>query len=153
MRQSDILPAHCPLSTAQIMALIPHRAPMLFIDEVIEFSENTITTQTTLDPKSDFFKGHFPDKPLMPGVLILEMAGQAAALLIALSCDLPVGKFPAFSAVEKTRFKRPVWPNDKVTVKVELIKMRRGIYKFVATAEVVDIVVAIMEYTASEMAF
>ena len=74
-----------PLSRDFIKDYLPHRDPMLFIDNVISLEENQIVAESFVDPKANYFKGHFPDMPVMPGVLIIESVAQAGALLVSLN--------------------------------------------------------------------
>ena len=81
-----------PIGRDVIETFIPHRAPMLFINRVIALSENSIQIESDIDPEADFFKGHFPKGPIMPGVLIIETVAQAGALLV--SCLLYTSPSP-----------------------------------------------------------
>ena len=140
-----------PLNRDFIKDFLPHRDPMLFIDNVISLEENQIVVESFVDPKANYFKGHFPDMPVMPGVLIIESVAQAGALLISLTCGLTEGKFIAFSSVEKVKFHHSVLPGDKITIHVEIEKIRLPFYKFKGVAKVQNKVCSTLIFTAAEM--
>ena len=81
-----------PIGQDVIKTLIPHRDPMLFVDRVMSLSDNKITIESDINPEAEFFRGHFPNQPIMPGVLIIETVAQAGALLI--SCLLYTSPSP-----------------------------------------------------------
>jgi len=101
---------------------IPHRPPFLFVDEVVEVAERRIVTNWTADPAADFFRGHYPGHPVMPGVLLCECCFQAGALLIAarLGGYDPAKGVPVVTRIQDARFKRMVKPADRVTMEVTL---------------------------------
>ena len=90
------------MSESITVATIPHRPPFLFVDEIWELTSDRIVTTTLADPKADFFRGHYPDEPVMPGVLICECCFQAGALLIA-----PIVEVPILISVGNRKVKRP----------------------------------------------
>ena len=115
----------------KILNLLPHRFPFLLVDRVIEFEEGksliAIKNVTINEP---FFQGHFPDYPVMPGVLIVEALAQTGGLLVINSMsDLPEGKIFLFSGIEKIRFRRPVYPGDQMILKAKHIKHKMNIWK------------------------
>ena len=140
-----------PLSKDFIKDYLPHRDPMLFIDNVISLEENQIIAESFVDPKADYFKGHFPDMPVMPGVLIIESVAQAGALLVSLTRGLTEGKFIAFSSVEKVKFRHSVLPREKITIHVEIEKIRLPFYKFKGVARVQNKVCSTLIFSAAEM--
>ena len=140
-----------PLNRNFIKDYLPHRDPMLFIDNVILIEKNKITVESFVDPNANFFKGHFPDIPIMPGVLIIETVAQAGALLVSLTRGLTDGKFIAFSSVEKAKFRRSVLPGEKITIQVEIEKIRLPFYKFKGIAKVNNKVCAALNFSAAEM--
>ena len=106
----------------QIKKIIPHRAPMLLIDEVVELNEGkSVKTAFFLDPELDFFKGHFPGEPVMPGVLLVEALAQTGAVA-ALSLPENRGKLAIFGGVKNARFKQPVRPGDVLELSCELVE-------------------------------
>ena len=103
-----------------IERLIPHRAPFLWIDEVVEVSETAIHARKHLDEDLEIFAGHFPQFPILPGVLLCEAAMQAGALLIAHGEALPEGQVPVVTRLTDTRFRRMVRPGETLDIEVEL---------------------------------
>lgn len=110
----------------QIKEIIPHREPMLLIDEVLEMTEGKrIKTAFYLDPSRDFFKGHFPGEPVMPGVLTVESMAQTADVLL-LSMPRYAGKVPLFLGIDQVAFKRKIEPGDKITIEAEIAKVNEA---------------------------
>ena len=142
-----------PILQDEIKTYLPHRDPMLFIDRVIALGEDNIVIESDLSPDADFFKGHFPGMPIMPGVLIIETTAQAGALLVALTRGLEDDKFIAFSSVEAAKFKRPVYPNETLRVEVSIEKVRLPFYKFSGKAYVGDKLAASLQFAAAQMDF
>lgn len=140
----------------RILSLLPHRYPFLLVDKVIDFKINDyLIAIKNVSYNEPFFTGHFPVRPVMPGVLIIEAMAQATGLLAMASRPEEVGdKLYYFVGIDKARFKRPVEPGDQITMKVTLGPIRRGIWKFDAEARVDDYVVATAEImcTAREFA-
>ena len=128
------------MDVVEIQNLLPHRYPFLLIDRVVEFHEGQslvgIKNVTVNEP---FFQGHFPEKPVMPGVLILEALAQATGLLAFRTGNRGAQRESLYYLVgiDKARFKQPVEPGDQLRLSVELIKTRRGIWVF-DTAATVD---------------
>ena len=140
-----------PLGRDAIKDYLPHRDPMLFIDKVTALSDETITIESYVDPEADFFKGHFPGRPIMPGVLIIETVAQAGALLISLTRGLSDEKFIAFTNVDAVKFKRPVNPGETLIVDVTIEKLRLPFYKFSGKARVNGVLAASLNFAAAEM--
>ena len=123
----------------QILKLLPHRYPFLLVDRVVEIDRGkriqAIKNVTINEP---FFNGHFPARPVMPGVLMLEALAQAAGLL---SFDM-MGEAPGddkvfyFVGIDGARFKRPVEPGDQLVLEIDLDRIKGGIYKFKGVARV-----------------
>lgn len=108
--------------SAGAQELIPHREPFLFVDEVVDVAEDRIVTRKRIDPEADFFRGHYPGQPVMPGVLLCECCFQAGALLIAHregACDTK-RSIPVITRIQDARFKRIVRPGETVRVEVTL---------------------------------
>ena len=124
---------------------------MLFIDRVTELSDDSIRIESDVKTDADYFKGHFPNMPIMPGVLIIETVAQAGALLVSLTRGLSDDKFIAFSNVDAVKFRRPVKPNEIIAVDVKIEKVRLPFYKFSGIASVDGKVAATLKFAAAEM--
>lgn len=118
------------MNEAVNLSAIPHRPPFLFVDHVVDISRDRIVTSTLANPDADFFRGHYPDDPVMPGVLICECCFQAGALLIAhrnTSADTSNG-IPVLTRITNARFKRIVRPGQTLHVEVTLDDELDGAY-------------------------
>jgi 3-hydroxyacyl-[acyl-carrier-protein] dehydratase len=118
--------------------MIPHRPPFLFVDEVVEIDDQRIVTRKTIDAASDFFRGHYPHNPVMPGVLLCECCFQAGALLIATKIggyDQSQG-VPVLTRITDARFKRIVRPGETVDVEAVLDDELDGAYFMIGRASV-----------------
>jgi beta-hydroxyacyl-ACP dehydratase FabZ len=113
---------------AGILKVLPHRYPFLLVDGIVSFEkEKSIVGQKNVSFNEPFFNGHFPNEPVMPGVLQIEALAQISCILVALSYpEETAGKRPAFAGIEEARFRRPVRPGHVLTLKGELDKYRRG---------------------------
>ena len=123
----------------QIREYLPHRYPFLLVDRVVELTEGkSIVAYKNVSVNEPFFNGHFPDQPVMPGVLIVEAMAQAAGILGFKT----MGKTPQdgsmyyFVGSDKLRFKKPVVPGDKLELFAQILSEKRGIWKFEVRAEV-----------------
>ena len=117
----------------EILNLLPHREPMLLIDELHDIKKLTSATAVLNVKKDSFFvQGHFPDQPVMPGVLIVESFGQAAAALTAHGLDKSTyqDKLVFLMWVEKARFRNPVIPDCKLILKIEAIRSHGKVWKY-----------------------
>ena len=136
----------------KIMELLPHRYPFLLVDRVLDFesgvSLSAIKNVTINEP---FFQGHFPDKPIMPGVLILEAMAQATGLLaFSGMIDPSESKLYILVGIDKARFRGQVLPGDQLTLQVSLKRHMRGIGMFDCKALVDDEIVAEAQMMCSE---
>jgi 3-hydroxyacyl-[acyl-carrier-protein] dehydratase len=120
----------------QILKLLPHRYPFLLVDRVLELEpRKSITALKNVTMNEPFFQGHFPDFPVMPGVLIIEALAQTAALL-TFSEVREENAIYYFAGIDGARFKRPVLPGDQLIMTAKLERERAGIYKFQVQAMV-----------------
>jgi len=121
------------LNKDQIRNLLPHREPMLLIDELYDINKLTSATALVKVRKDSFFvQGHFPENPVMPGVLIVESFGQAAAALTASGLDKSTyeNKLVFLMGVEKARFRNPVIPDCELILKIEAIRSHGKVWKY-----------------------
>tara|TARA_Y100000816_G_C25701405_1_gene370576 strand:- start:24 stop:470 length:447 start_codon:yes stop_codon:yes gene_type:complete len=121
------------LTKKEIIGLLPHREPMLLIDELYDIKKLASATATLNVRKDSFFvQGHFPDQPVMPGVLIVESFGQAAAALTAHGLDKSTyeNKLVFLMNIEKARFRNPVIPKCKLELKIEAIRSHGRVWKY-----------------------
>ena len=133
------------LNKSDIAELLPHREPMLLIDELHDIVDLKSATAVVNVKKNSFFvQGHFPDNPVMPGVLIVEAFGQAAAALTAHGLDKSTyeNKLVFLMGVEKARFRNPVIPNCKLILKIEAIRSHGRVWKYKGDAYVDQIKMA-----------
>ena len=123
---------------ARIMKLLPHRYPFLLIDKMIDLDgEESGTAIKNVTINEPFFQGHFPGKPVMPGVLLVEAMAQAAgALVLNHLGDAHAGKLVFFMSIDKARFRKPVLPGDVVHFHVKLSNKRAPVWKYWAEAHV-----------------
>lgn len=141
------------LETANItrlMELLPHRAPMLLIDRMIDIVPNTSATGVKAVSMSEpFFAGHFPGQPIMPGVLIVEAMAQTAGALVMHSLKAKAGdKVVYFMSIDKARFRHPVIPGDQLLLPVKMQKARMPVWRFSGEAYVNGKLCAEAEFTA-----
>jgi 3-hydroxyacyl-[acyl-carrier-protein] dehydratase len=137
----------------EIMGAIPHRYPFLMIDRMVDVRPNMsavgIKNVTVNEP---FFQGHFPSKPVMPGVLIIEAMAQTAAALVVITLgDVFQGKLVYFMTIEGAKFRRPVGPGDQLRIEVVKERQRGNVYKFRGVARVDGVSVAEATYSAMIM--
>ncbi len=133
----------------KIMKCIPHRYPFLLIDKVIDIKVgDEITALKNVSCNENFFQGHFPDFPIMPGVLLIEAMGQAGAVLCYESFDIK-NIFLFFAGIDKVKFRKPVVPGDQLIIEAKILKRRSKIIKIRALAKVEDKIVAEAELLAT----
>jgi 3-hydroxyacyl-[acyl-carrier-protein] dehydratase len=135
----------------EIMNLLPHRYPFLLVDKVLEMEENKrIVSIKNVSINEPFFQGHFPDSPIMPGVLLIEAMAQTWGILILSSEKEKAGsKNVLFLGIDKARFRKPVYPGDQVRFELESLHLKRSIWKFKAKAFVEGTLVAEAELMAT----
>tara|TARA_Y100000768_G_scaffold49187_2_gene32072 strand:+ start:154 stop:600 length:447 start_codon:yes stop_codon:yes gene_type:complete len=133
------------LNKTDIAKLLPHREPMLLIDELFDIKKLSSATALVKVKKDSFFvQGHFPDNPVMPGVLIVESFGQAAAALTAHGLDKSTyeNKLVFLMGVEKARFRNPVIPDCDLNLKIEAIRSHGRVWKYKGEAFVNEVKMA-----------
>jgi len=139
-----------PLDVRRVMAALPHRFPMLLVDRVEELVVNErIVATKAVTINEQFFAGHFPDRPIMPGVLIIEALAQAAGVLAVESLGLSgSGKLVYFMAIDGAKFRTPVEPGVLLRLEVEFVQKRASVCKFAGKAYVGDKLAAQADFTA-----
>jgi 3-hydroxyacyl-[acyl-carrier-protein] dehydratase len=139
-----------PLDIRRVMAALPHRYPMLLVDRVEEIVPNkSIRAIKAVSFNEGFFQGHFPGRPIMPGVLIVEALAQAAGVLAVESFGLSgSGKLVYFMAIEGAKFRTPVEPGVLLTLVVDVVQLRGKICKFAGRASIGGKLAAEAQFTA-----
>ena len=123
------------LDVEQIKKLLPHRAPMLFVEKLADIVPyESATGFKAVSINEPFFMGHFPDKAVMPGVLIVEAMAQSAGALVVHSLKETASAVVYFLAIEKARFRKPVVPGDQLVLTAQLERSLRGIWRFSTAA-------------------
>jgi 3-hydroxyacyl-[acyl-carrier-protein] dehydratase len=138
------------MDLAGVMAALPHRYPMLLVDRVESLElDKSIVAIKAVTINEGFFQGHFPGRPIMPGVLIVEALAQAAGVLAVQSLGLAgSGKLVYFMAIEGAKFRAPVEPGVLLRLEVEFVQKRSSVCKFAGRAKIGDKVVAEAQFTA-----
>jgi len=138
------------IDIGRVMEMIPHRYPMLMIDRVVDVVANASATGVkNVSINEPYFQGHFPARPVMPGVLIIEAMAQTAAVLVVHSLGPAAeGKLVYFMSVDDARFRKPVVPGDTIHIHVRKERQRGPVWKFSAKAMVKDNLVAEATYAA-----
>ena len=137
------------LKSDQIKELIPHRDPFLFIDEceIIIPGEHGISKKT-FNENEYFFKGHFPDNPIVPGVIIVEAMAQTAGIVVSYKLKEYTEKSVLFMSVSRAKFRKPILPNYNVKFEVKIINKVRDVYKFHGICSKDDIKLSESEFSA-----
>ena len=138
----------------EIRQLLPHRYPFLLVDRVAELDleQKTISAYKNVSINEPFFNGHFPQHPIMPGVLIIEAMAQAAGVLgfKMMNASPEDGTLYFFVGSDKLRFRQPVVPGDRLDLKARFLSSKRGIWKFECQATVGDVLVCSPEIICAE---
>ena len=139
-----------PLDIGRVMAALPHRYPMLLVDRVEELiPDMSIAAIKAVTINEGFFQGHFPGRPIMPGVLIVEALAQAAGVLAVESLGLAdSGKLVYFMGIENAKFRAPVEPGVLLTLEVEVVQMRGKVSKFTGKASIEGKLATEVSFTA-----
>lgn len=120
----------------EIKQLLPHRYPFLMVDKVISIEPNkSIVALKNVTVNEEYFNGHFPQRPVMPGVLIIECMAQAAGLVM-LTQEEHKGKIPYFTGIDNARFRRPVVPGDQLILEIEVLRVKGNVGKVKGEAKV-----------------
>lgn len=140
-----------PMQIQTIREYLPHRYPFLLLDRVVEVNENSIVGYKNVSINEEFLQGHFPEYPIMPGVLIIEALAQVSGVLGFLMNDEKPkpGSLFLFAGAERIRFKKQVVAGDQLVLKSQLMMQKRGIYKYNCTASVDGIVATTAEIIIS----
>ncbi len=131
-----------PRDILEIMRLLPHRYPFLLVDRILSMTEGPMAIGSkvvglkNVSVNEPHFQGHFPDNPVMPGVLLLECMAQVAGCLFFSSVANPEKKLMYLSGVDKARFRRPVFPGDQIIVTAEILQVRLNLVRMKAEARV-----------------
>ena len=137
------------LNTEEIKKLIPHRDPFLFVDtcEIIKPGDHG-KSEKLFSTNEYFFKGHFPDNPIVPGVIIIEAMAQTAGIVVSYKLREFKEKSVLFMSVNKAKFRKPIRPDEKVSFEVKFINSVRDVYKFEGTCYKEDVKVSEAEFSA-----
>lgn len=130
------------LENIDIRDILPHRFPMLLVDRIVEIGEGTIVGIKNVTANEPFFQGHFPEYPVMPGVLIIEAMAQVGGILVLRELEDRKTKLVLFAAIEEAKFRRPVLPGDVLRMELKTLKRKATIVKMQGTATVDGNVVA-----------
>jgi 3-hydroxyacyl-[acyl-carrier-protein] dehydratase len=132
----------------EIHKFLPHRYPFLMVDRIIEIEPGKKAIGIkNVTINEEFFQGHFPGEPIMPGVLIIEAMAQVAGIL-AFRSGATVGKSVYFMSIEKAKFRKPVVPGDQLRLKIHILQQRGNVWRFSGHAIVEEKVAAEAEFTA-----
>lgn len=150
MREVEAATAIGPFDIGRIMAALPHRYPMLLVDRVVDLiPDRSITAVKAVSINEGFFQGHFPGRPIMPGVLIVEALAQAAGILAVESLGLAgTGKLVYFMAIDAAKFRKPVTPGVLLNLDVAFVQKRATVCKFSGRATIDGVLAAEAQFTA-----
>jgi beta-hydroxyacyl-ACP dehydratase FabZ len=137
------------MDIVQIKEIIPHRYPFLFVEKIVECTSDAIVGIKNVSVNEPFFQGHFPNDPIMPGVLILEAMAQTGGILVLTVFPQYKNKPFYFAGVNKVRFRKPVRPGDQLVMKAKIQKQRGLFFKMLGEAFVDDKLVAEAEMMAN----
>lgn len=132
-----------------VLKVLPHRYPFLLLDRILEHTPDEVVGLKNVTINEPFFQGHFPDNPIMPGVMIVEALAQAGGVLAFSKMPELGSKAVYFMGMDKVRFRRPVRPGDQLILKLKLLKQRGPVFKMKGEAFVDDQLVAEAELMAT----
>src|SRR5271168_4578195 len=130
------------LDIQAIREILPHRYPMLLVDAIVELEDERIVGIKNVTMNEPYFVGHFPDFPVMPGVLVVEAMAQVAGVLVLKSIPDRKNKLVLLASIEEAKFRRPVRPGDQLRIEMKVAKRKQTIAKMFGTATVNGVVVA-----------
>lgn len=130
------------LENIEIRDILPHRYPMLLVDRILEMEEDRIVGMKNVTANEPFFMGHFPEYPVMPGVLIVEAMAQVGGVLVLKTVPDRKSKLVLFASIEEAKFRRPVLPGDTLIIECKTLKRKETVVKMQGTARVNGQVVA-----------
>jgi len=122
------------LMIEEIQKLLPHRYPFLLVDRITDYKESERAVGIkNVTMNEEFFQGHFPGRPLMPGVLIVEAMAQVGGIVLSQLPDMPAGKLFVFTGIDKVRIRRSVVPGDQLVITAELLSLKRKRFAMMST--------------------
>jgi beta-hydroxyacyl-ACP dehydratase FabZ len=124
------------LDTKDIWEILPHRYPMLMVDQIIEMTEDSIVGIKNVTINEPHFTGHFPGFPVMPGVLIIESMAQVGGILVGKVAPHTRGRVMFLASVEEAKFRRPVFPGDQLRIEMKLLRLKYTVAKMQGVAKV-----------------
>ena len=133
------------LDIEEIRKILPHRFPMLLVDRILELEPDRIVGIKNLTVNEPFFQGHFPDFPVMPGVLIVEAMAQVAGVLVLKGIEDRANKLVLLAGIDSAKFRRPVLPGDQLRIEMTVVKKKASVAKMRGVATVDGNVVAEVE--------
>lgn len=131
-----------PLDNAAIRRMLPHRYPFLLVDKILELEPERVVGIKNVTANEPFFQGHFPEKAVMPGVLIVESMAQVAGVLAKHLTEDPNAKIMFLASIEEAKFRKPVFPGDQLVIEMRLLKRKTSIVKMQGEARVDGVIVA-----------
>jgi 3-hydroxyacyl-[acyl-carrier-protein] dehydratase len=134
------------MSVDRIKSAVPHREPFLLVDEIVEQSDKRIVCRKRFTGDEFWYRGHYPDFPLTPGVLLVEAAMQAGAVLLAKYADKSTGSVPVATRINNVKFKTMVRPGDTITMEVDLVEELAGAFFLNAKVAVGDRTAATFDF-------
>ncbi|MFZ2447389.1 MAG: 3-hydroxyacyl-ACP dehydratase FabZ [Syntrophobacteraceae bacterium] len=137
------------MDIVEIKKILPHRYPFLFVDRILECGNDGVVGIKNVTGDEPFFQGHFPERPIMPGVLIVEAMAQTGGILAYTIAPQYKDNAIYFIGIDKVRFRRPVVPGDQLVMKLKVLKQRGGLFKMRAEAFVDDQLAAEAELMAT----
>ncbi|HYK65618.1 MAG TPA: 3-hydroxyacyl-ACP dehydratase FabZ [Patescibacteria group bacterium] len=136
---------------SRVLGLLPHRYPFLLVDRIVELEKGRVVTLKNVTFNEPYFTGHFPEHPVMPGVLLVETLAQSCAILALNEVGGDPTRLFMLTGLDKVRFRRRVIPGDQLRIEVKIIKFHRPLWRMQAEARVGDELAVEAELTAMEV--